>query len=177
MIKNAIPEVRELQLDYRKEVDRLLKMTCEAFIRESAHQVVGPLTSVIPKAVSFFLVKSISLYFLSNCEMYNFPYFFQENSASIKNHSSSVLNEKVTESMKNLKKVVPIIQQKMSLYLANKETEFILYKPIRVNILETFTRFSKITEENFDDQDLVVIACPNVDMLTVTLSSLSLNTV
>ena len=54
MIKNAIPEVRELQLDYRKEVDRLLKMTCEAFIRESAHQVVGPLTSVIPKAVSFF---------------------------------------------------------------------------------------------------------------------------
>ena len=79
--------------------------------------------------------------------------------------------------MKNLKKVIPIIQQKMSLYLANKETEFILYKPIRVNILETFTRFSKITEENFDDQDLVVIACPNVDMLTVTLSSLSLNTV
>ena len=71
MIKNAIPEVRELQLDYRKEVDRLLKMTCEAFIRESAHQVVGPLTSVIPKAVSF-SVKSISAYFLSNCKMYDF---------------------------------------------------------------------------------------------------------
>ena len=49
MVKNAIPEVRELQLDYRKEVDRLLKITCEAFIRESAHQVVGPLSTVIPK--------------------------------------------------------------------------------------------------------------------------------
>ena len=76
-----------------------------------------------------------------------------------------------------MKKVIPIIQQKMSLYLANKETEFILYKPIRVNILEVFSRFSKLTEENFDDQDLVVIACPNLDVLTVTLSSISLNTV
>ena len=76
-----------------------------------------------------------------------------------------------------MKKVIPIIQQKMSLYLANKETEFILYKPIRVNILELFSRFSKLTEENFDDQDLVVIACPNLDVLTVTLSSISLNTV
>ena len=76
-----------------------------------------------------------------------------------------------------MKKVIPIIQQKMSLYLANKETEFILYKPIRVNILEVFSRFSKLTEENFDDQDLVVIACPNLDVLTITLSSISLNTV
>ena len=76
-----------------------------------------------------------------------------------------------------MKKVIPIIQQKMSLYLANKETEFILCKPIRVNILEVFSRFSKLTEENFDDQDLVVIACPNLDVLTVTLSSISLNTV
>ena len=65
----------------------------------------------------------------------------------------------------------------MSLYLANKETEFILYKPIRVNILETFQKFSKLIEENFDDQDIVVIGCPNIDMLTVTLSSMSLNTV
>ena len=69
MIKNAIPEVRELQLDYRKEVDRLLKMTCEAFIRESAHQVVGPLTSVIPKAVSFFSSNQCHFIF---CQI-NFP--------------------------------------------------------------------------------------------------------
>ena len=56
MVKNAIPEVRELQLDYRKEVDRLLKITCEAFIRESAHQVVGPLSTVIPKVIMNFKV-------------------------------------------------------------------------------------------------------------------------
>ena len=96
---------------------------------------------------------------------------------AIKNQSASALNENVTEAMKNMKKIIPIIQQKMSLYLANKETEFILYKPIRVNILETFQRFSKLIEENFDDQDIVVIACPNIDVLTVTLSSMSLNTI
>ena len=69
MIKNAIPEVRELQLDYRKEVDRLLKMTCEAFIRESAHQVVGPLTSVIPKAVSSFSSKQFCIVFEIFCQV------------------------------------------------------------------------------------------------------------
>ena len=45
----SIPEVKELQLDYRREVDRLLKATCEAFIRESAHQIVGPLSTAILK--------------------------------------------------------------------------------------------------------------------------------
>jgi hypothetical protein len=96
-------------------------------------------------------------------------------SADIKKTSASVLNEKVTECTKNMKKVIPVVQQKMSLYLANKETEFILYKPIRVNILETFSRFSKITEENFDEQDLIVIGCPNMDVTAVTLSSLSMS--
>ena len=76
--------------------------------------------------------------------------------------------------MKSLKKVIPLVQQKMSLYLANKETEFILFKPIRVNILEAFAKFAKLTEETFDEQDLVVIACPNTEFISVTLSSLSL---
>ena len=89
--------------------------------------------------------------------------FFQVT--AVKNQSASALNENVTEAMKNMKKIIPIIQQKMSLYLANKETEFILYKPIRVNILETFQKFSKLIEENFDDQDIVVIGCPNIDVL------------
>ena len=51
----SIPEVKELQLDYRREVDRLLKATCEAFIRESAHQIVGPLSTAILKVPSLFV--------------------------------------------------------------------------------------------------------------------------
>lgn len=102
LVRHALPEVKEFHMDYRREVDKLLKMTCEGFIQESAHSVIGPIAGVL------------------SMEM-------------LKKTPSATLNEKVTESMKNMKKVIPLVQQKMSLYLANKETEFILYKPIRVS--------------------------------------------
>ena len=87
-------------MDYRREVDRLLKLTCEGFIHEASHNVVGGL--VLPMEL-------------------------------LKTTKPTTLNQKVNEAMKNMKKVVPLVQEKMSLYLANKETEFILYKPIRVS--------------------------------------------
>ena len=98
-LDKLMPEVKEFQMDYRREVDRLLKATCEQFIKESAQKVVGPIAQAL---------------------------------SNLKNISAGDLNDKVSESMRNLKKILPIVQEKMSLYLANKETEFILYKPIRV---------------------------------------------
>jgi len=135
LVANALPEVKELHMDYRREVDRLLKMTCEGFIHEASHNVVGGL--ILPMEL-------------------------------LKTTKPATLNQKVNEAMKHMKK------EKMSLYLANKETEFILYKPIRVSILETFSKFSKLIEENFDEQELTVIGCSNMEVLAVTLSSLSI---
>ena len=97
---NYLTFSKELHMDYRREVDRLLKLTCEGFIHEASHNVVGGL--VLP----------IEL---------------------LKTTKPATLNQKVNEAMKHMKKVVPLVQEKMSLYLANKETEFILYKPIRVS--------------------------------------------
>ena len=37
----------------------------------------------------------------------------------------------VTETIRRVKASVPAIQRKMQLYLANRETEFILFRPIR----------------------------------------------
>lgn len=143
-MRNALPEVREFHMDYRREVDRLLKLTCEEYIQEASHSVIGPLTTAII------------------------------SKETLKKMAATTLNEKVMEAQKNMKKVIPLVHQKMSLYLANKETEFILYKPIRVNILETFSKFLKMTEETFDEQDLVVIGCPSIEIITVTLSSFSI---
>ena len=100
LVANALPEVKELHMDYRREVDRLLKLTCEGFIHEASHNVVGGL--VLPVEL-------------------------------LKTNKPASLNQKVNEAMKHMKKIVPLVQEKMSLYLANKETEFILYKPIRVS--------------------------------------------
>ena len=103
LVRHALPEVKEFYMDYRREVDRLLKLTCEGFIQEAAFSVIGPINGVLSKEI-------------------------------LKKTTAGALNEKVNEVMKNMKKNVPLVQQKMGLYLANKETEFILYKPIRVCI-------------------------------------------
>ena len=42
------------------------------------------------------------------------------------------LQEIVTNSQKNLRKFFPQVQRSMQLYLAHRETEFILFRPIRV---------------------------------------------
>lgn len=42
----------------------------------------------------------------------------------------------VQETIRNIKNKLPLIQRSMQLYLANRDTEFILYRPIKVcNIL------------------------------------------
>ena len=112
LVANALPEVKELHMDYRREVDRLLKLTCESFIHEATHNVVGGL--VLPMEL-------------------------------LKTTKAAALNQKITEAMKHMKKVVPLVQEKMSLYLANKETEFILYKPIRVSTEAIVTLILKIS--------------------------------
>lgn len=45
------------------------------------------------------------------------------------------LHDLVAENYKNLKNKKGDIQQKMGLYLANKDTEFILFKPVKVCFL------------------------------------------
>ena len=49
----------------------------------------------------------------------------------------------------------------MQLYLANRETEFILFRPIRAQILTAFmTLITTLKAEYTPDQEIVV-ACPN----------------
>lgn len=46
------------------------------------------------------------------------------------------LHDIVAETYKIVKKSIPTVHRSMSLYLANKETEIILFKPIKVSDLE-----------------------------------------
>lgn len=43
------------------------------------------------------------------------------------------IKEKVQESLVKIKKDLPMFQQSMALYLANADTQFVLYRPIKVS--------------------------------------------
>jgi len=45
------------------------------------------------------------------------------------------IHEKVQESLSKIKKDLPLIHQSMALYLANGDTQFVLYRPIKVRYI------------------------------------------
>ena len=66
----------------------------------------------------------------------------------------------VTETIRRVKASVPAIQRKMQLYLANRETEFILFRPIRCRV----SCFSMAIE---------LLKCYRSDILTAFVTLLS----
>ncbi len=52
--------------------------------------------------------------------------------------SPEKLQQVVAITYRNLKKRKPVVQSSMALYLANKDTEYILFKPIKVSLLLCF---------------------------------------
>lgn len=55
----------------------------------------------------------------------------------------NAIHEKVQESLAKIKKDLPLIHQSMALYLANGDTQFVLYRPIKVR-----KKIKKITKYN-----------------------------
>jgi conserved oligomeric Golgi complex subunit 3 len=50
--------------------------------------------------------------------------------------SPQQISSLIQESQRNVKNKLASIQRSMQLYLSNKDTEFILFRPIRVSVLE-----------------------------------------
>lgn len=59
----------------------------------------------------------------------------------------------------------------MQLYLANKETECILFRPIKNNIVAAFTQLLQLLSNYYSPEELLLIACPMPEQISVMLSS------
>lgn len=117
---DGAPQVREQLLDSRKDVDRQLKIACEQYIRDVTKQLVGPVLTFIENSQN--LLKQIPQQpGASGLALRQTPW------AAPQQISSSI-----QESQRNIKSKLMGVQRAMQLYLSNKDTEFILFRPIRV---------------------------------------------
>lgn len=80
------------------------------------------------------------------------------------------INDLVSSTYKTIKTKLPVILRSMSLYLANKDTEFILFKPVRNNIQQVFQKMHLLLKEEFSSEDLQIIACPSMEQVNLLLS-------
>ncbi|XP_018331497.1 conserved oligomeric Golgi complex subunit 3 isoform X2 [Agrilus planipennis] len=153
------PKVKEYLVDSRKEIDKHLKASCEAFISFCVQLLVGNLTNWIQKADQI----------LSKTTENVVPLREQEFG------KPQALAGLINTSQRNIKTKIPDIQRSMQLYLANKETEFILLKPIKNNLINVFIQLHQtLTKAKYTQEDLLVIACPSPEQVNVLVCSVSL---
>lgn len=115
------PQVKEHLFDSRKDVDRQLKMTCEQYIKDVTRQLVGPILTFIENAQN--LLKQVAP------QQPNPGMILRQTPWAAPQQISSLIQE----SQRNIKSKLDAIQKAMQLYLSNKDTEFILFRPIRVS--------------------------------------------
>lgn len=119
-------QVKEHLLDSRKDVDKQLKTSCEHFIKDVTKLLVGPIISFIENAQN--LLKQPPAAAINQQPAANL--LLRQTAWASPQQISSLIQE----SQRNIKSKLAAIQRSMQLYLANKDTEFILFRPIRVSL-------------------------------------------
>ncbi|CAL8344957.1 unnamed protein product [Boreogadus saida] len=150
------PEIKEHYIDSKKDVDRYLKLSCEQFIQQQTHIFVGTLEELLAK------VAALKTMAIEGGPTYNLSQQPWAQPAKI--------NEIVTATYRVMKGKLPATLQSMSLYLANRDTEFILFKPVRNNIQQVFQKAHALLQEEYSGEDLQIIACPSMEQVNLLLS-------
>lgn len=168
------PQVTEHLHDSRKDVDRHLKQICETFIRDATNQLIGPIVLFIERSLN--LLKSsaqdaTSPQPKSTTATTKINYELRQSAWA----SPQQISGCIQESQRLIKSKLAGLQRAMQLYLSNKDTEFILFRPIRNNIISAFVRLEQMLSTNgYTNDDLIIASCPTPDQISILLSSASL---
>lgn len=152
------PRVVESHLDSKKELEKLLKSTCEAFIMSTTKLAVEPMLSFITKVTAVRV------------------YGDKGNSTQPLREQAFATPEKVAEmvAMVNaaLKEQLPSTVAKAKLYLTSPSTRAILFKPIKSNIAEAHGQIAALLEEEYTADDVASVGLLGVQELGLVLDGL-----
>ncbi|XP_069948876.1 conserved oligomeric Golgi complex subunit 3-like [Cherax quadricarinatus] len=116
-IVEGTPQVTEQRLDSKRDLDNRLKKLCELLIFTCTEALSSPLTLFLTKTEV--ILKMNQEENVKPIILKNQPFALPEKVADI-----------ISCCQKNIRTHLPNIQRSMQLYLANRDTEFILFKPV-----------------------------------------------
>ncbi|XP_057364562.1 conserved oligomeric Golgi complex subunit 3-like [Daphnia carinata] len=151
------PQVREHLKDSRRLADRQLKSTCEAFIDYCGDFLIGPIRVYLAKMTS---------YLKNNTDLTGLKQQTFAQPDVVQNYSS--------ESQKYLRTRLPVVQRSLQLYLANRETEFILFRPVKNLIVASFQQLHQILVTHYSEEERGLIAAPSPEHISILLSAMLL---
>ncbi|XP_045025748.1 conserved oligomeric Golgi complex subunit 3 isoform X2 [Daphnia magna] len=157
--------VKEMSLDFssvknadsRRLADRQLKSTCEAFIDYCGDFLIGPIRVYLAK---------MNAYLKNNTDLTGLKQQTFAQPDVVQNYSS--------ESQKYLRTRLPVVQRSLQLYLANRETEFILFRPVKNLIVASFQQLHQILVTHYSEEERGLIAAPSPEHISILLSAMLL---
>ncbi|XP_013098624.2 conserved oligomeric Golgi complex subunit 3 [Stomoxys calcitrans] len=168
------PQIKEHLLDSRKEVDRQLKLICEQFIKDAVQTLAAPLIAFLDKAqavVNTDAKVSAASKDQQQPAVAKINYTLRQSSWASPQQISSVIQE----TQRLIKNKLPLLQRSMQLYLSNRDTEFIIFRPIRNNVIQSFVKLEQLlTTNGYTADDMTISSCPSGEQVSVLLSSASI---
>ncbi|XP_046806169.1 conserved oligomeric Golgi complex subunit 3 isoform X2 [Lucilia cuprina] len=169
------PQIKEHLLDSRKEVDRQLKFVCEKFIKDSLQTLAAPLVTFLEKAQSVVntVQPAVNKEQQQQQQTQNnkINYALRQSAWASPQQISSVIQE----TQRLIKSKLPMLQRSMQLYLSNRDTEFIIFRPIRNNIIQSFVKLEQLlTTNGYSPDDMIITSCPSAEQVSIILSSASI---
>uniref|UniRef100_A0A1I8MY23 Conserved oligomeric Golgi complex subunit 3 n=1 Tax=Musca domestica TaxID=7370 RepID=A0A1I8MY23_MUSDO len=166
------PQIKEHLLDSRKEVDRQLKLSCEQFIKDAVQTLAAPLITFLDKAQV--VVNSDTKTGKDQTQQQpvtKINYTLRQSTWASPQQISSVIQE----TQRLIKTKLPALQRSMQLYLSNRDTEFIIFRPIRNNVIQSFVRLEQLlTTNGYSADDMIITSCPSAEQVSILLSSASI---
>ncbi|KAK9845860.1 hypothetical protein WJX81_004499 [Elliptochloris bilobata] len=137
LLNRGGPRVLESQVDSKKELEKLLKATCEAFIMAVTKLTVEPMLSFITKVTAVRVAASAQSTGGTRAlreQAFAAPERLAEMAAKVREALAGPL---------------PAAVARMRLYLANPATHAILFKPIKSNIAEAHGQVATLLEAEY----------------------------
>ncbi|GBG24608.1 Conserved oligomeric Golgi complex subunit 3 [Hondaea fermentalgiana] len=129
LVSHGVPLVREHEIDCKRDLETQLKQACENFIKKTDSQALAQIIAFLHRASKPLEDDQV----------------FQEQDFA--------KPERVTQMLKQVLHSLPefldLVRAKMSLYLANPQTESILFKPVQANVLAALTQMTNCVEANY----------------------------
>ncbi|KAJ3686770.1 hypothetical protein LUZ61_015934 [Rhynchospora tenuis] len=166
LARTLSPRVLESQIDAKKELEKSLKATCEEFIMAITKLVVDPMLSFVTKVTA---VKSA---LSSTNQSQKLDSVLAKPLKSQAFASPDKVAEVVQKVRDAIEQELPIVMNKMKLYLQNPSTRLILFKPIKTNIVEAHVQLQKLLKSEYSAEEIQSIGILSIQDLQSQLDSL-----
>ncbi|CAI8054354.1 Conserved oligomeric Golgi complex subunit 3 [Geodia barretti] len=154
----GVPGLLQTQMDSKKEVDVQLKAVCERFISDMTSGLTVPLKDFLAKCdVIFQLAEKDRLDPASTLLQQPFA-------------KADEVHQVVVQGNKLIKTKVPALRQSLALYLANEETEHILFRPVKASVLQAYEALERIAVRYYSTSDQFIISTPTQDQVSLMLA-------